>query len=487
MIPALFPDQEIFVQQIRASLAAHQRIIACAATGFGKTYTFIHIALAALERGRTVLILSESKKIYKQIKKALPHTRNINADNKGIPIITGHCYLAMAQTLSRRKYMLEIFKNMGANLFCITDEAHIGTHSKILEAIPLAYLIGFTATPNYKDAKHLPRIYHNIVVGPQPFELVQAGRLSPYRHWQRQQANLEGLELLSTGDFSAESQERAFETPKVYDGLFQDLHTTKFKKAIIYCASIKHAEDVTTQLRSNGFRCVCIHSKSQDLDAKLECFTHGTIPICVSVGMLTKGFDEPEIDLVILQRATTSLALYLQMMGRGSRKHPGKTGFTVLDYGGNGSRHHPWDWERDWKTLWNTAPKKRESIAPIKICPDCDELLPASIRTCPGCGHVFEVAASAPVQESTLVEITGAYQPLIGKMLSELPAPDLAIYAKLKNKKAHAIRVAKRQEQLQPGFLRIFGDSMGYKPGWALYQVKELSTEPIEFYDIKLK
>lgn len=488
-IPTLFPDQVAFVQEIRLKLHDKKRIIACAATGFGKTYTFIHIALAALERGRTVLVLSESKKIYKQIQAALPRTRHINANSSSVPILPGGCYLAMAQTLARRKHMLLLLEAMGDNLLVITDEAHIGTHSRILEQLSSALLIGFTASPNYKDAKHLPRIYHDIVVGPQPFELVQAGRLSPYRHFERMQADLGKLELLSTGDFSPRSQESAFETTKVYAGLLKDLADFPYKKCLIFCASIKHAEDLTLKLKEHSLSCVCIHSKAEDGDTYLETFTHGPINICVSVGMLTKGFDCPPIDLIILQRATTSLSLYLQMMGRGSRisLDTGKTRLTVVDYGGNGSRHKPWDYHRDWATLWNTAPKKRESVAPIKVCPDCDALVPASMRRCPECGHIFADPFKDLIEDSTLVEITGAYSPLIGRKLSELSAAELSVYAKSKNKKAHAIRVAKRQEQLSPGFLKQFGNAMGYKPGWAQYQQQELSTEPIEFYDILLK
>jgi type I site-specific restriction endonuclease len=59
--------------------------------------------------------------------------------------------------------------------------------------------------------------------------------------------------------------------------------------------------------------------------------------ILTSVGILTTGFDEPTVDTIILNRATKSLTLYYQMIGRGSRKLPNKDQFTVIDLGNNAS------------------------------------------------------------------------------------------------------------------------------------------------------
>jgi superfamily II DNA or RNA helicase len=60
--------------------------------------------------------------------------------------------------------------------------------------------------------------------------------------------------------------------------------------------------------------------------------------ILTSVGILTTGFDEPTVDTIILNRATKSLTLYYQMIGRGSRKLPNKDQFTVIDLGNNAAR-----------------------------------------------------------------------------------------------------------------------------------------------------
>lgn len=473
-------------ESILSELILYRSTIACAATGSGKTHMFIDIAQKELDKGYTILILSETIKIYRQIVSKL-HAMHINPHVKNIPIIRGKCYIAMTQTLVRRTYAVHALSRLASNLLVIVDEAHIGTHTELLRKFPDARIIGFTASPDWRSAKHLPDIYQSLVLGPQPHELIQEGHLCPYKHFERQKADLTFLQKKSTGDFSEESQKKVFEAARVYDGLHDDLALVSYSKAIIFCASIKHAEDVRENLSAYGFISTLVHSKQgKDAEENLRQFTNGVINICVSVGQLTKGFDFPPIDLVILLRATTSLALYLQMIGRGSRTYPGKQSFTVLDYGGNGTRHGLWDQDRPWQQLWRPQNKRKDSVAPIKCCPNCDTLMPASAMKCKECGYIFLIKEKEPIKDSVLIELTEDYNKITGMHVSSLSPEQLAIYAKSKNKKAHAVRVAKAQEQKTPGFLEQFGNAMGYKRGWAMYQLQGL-TEPIEFYDTVLK
>ena len=235
-----------FIEQIRTNLAKYKKIIACAATGSGKSKVFIHIAGMAHAKGLTVLILTESSKIYEQITDEL-HAGNIDASKKDSSILPGEIYIGMAQSLANRKKMIASFISMRKNLLIINDEAHIGTATKLLLQFPDAYLIGFTATPDWRAAKHLTLLYNACIVGPQPDELVQSGFLVSYQHFARVLADLDDLKIRN-GEFTEESQERIFETAKVYDGLVKDLHTVPYKKAVVFCASIKHCREVSEQL-----------------------------------------------------------------------------------------------------------------------------------------------------------------------------------------------------------------------------------------------
>jgi len=66
-------------------------------------------------------------------------------------------------------------------------------------------------------------------------------------------------------------------------------------------------------------------------DAVVRGFRGGSIPVVCNVGVLTLGFDYPELSNIILARPTMSLALYYQMVGRGVRPHPSKQSTFVVD------------------------------------------------------------------------------------------------------------------------------------------------------------
>lgn len=476
----LRPYQNDFVNNIRKALAKWRKVIACAATGSGKTKCFIFITKEAIAKGRTVLIISESLKIYRQISNEVGQCHNIADGVKEMYVHPNYVYVAMAQTLAKREAIIKQFAALCQDLLIITDEAHIGTPTKLLKQLPDAYLIGFTATPDFKFAKHLPELYNNIVVGPQPQELIEMDFLSPYYHYERKVANLSSLKK-SGGDYTELSQEQAFEKREVFDGLLDDLLKFKFKKAIVFCASIKHARYVCEQLRSFGYQVAEVHSKNPKSDYQLFQFTSGEIKICVSVGILTKGYDFPDIDLIILQRATISLPLYCQMIGRGSRKSPGKDKFTVLDYGGNATRLNLWNFEHDWSKKWNSAPKRKsEGVAPVKMCPHCGFMMSTMVMICPGCGKEMEKLPPTP-KETELIEITEKYNTLRGRRISSLTAQELALYVKITNKKPFAKRIATSKGQ---DFLESYAKEVKWKYGWWNHIVADQS---LEFHDIVIK
>lgn len=481
----LRPYQIKLVTDLRNNIGAHKKVLGAMATGGGKTAVFISIAQSALSKGRTVLVITESRKIFTQIAAEIKQADEIRPAVKNIGIHRGRCYIAMAQTLVRRPGMIEKFKFLKDNLLIINDEAHINTATKLLEQIPDALLLGFTATP---QGRHLKKLYSQCVVGPQPDELVRLGFLSPYRHFARVGADTDKL-VIENGEFTEESQKEAFGTAALYEGIANDLRKFTFEKCMIFCASIAHCEQVYERLTLLEFNCVRIHSKrSREEDATdMFNFKMGNINICVSVGSLTKGFDWPPVDLIVLDRATTSTALYLQMIGRGSRIWQGKKNFTVLDYGENYKYHGLWDQDREWQTIWNSAREKKDGVSPIKLCPNCDYLCKQSDKLCPNCGHEFEVnkegEEEARKKEGELIEITKNWS---GRKISEFDPNELAIYARIRNKKPYAIRIASSHYQHgKTKYLVDFAQAMNYKVAWAHMKMNEIdrSENKIDFFD----
>lgn len=486
----LRPYQLEFVQNLSKSVARNKRIVACAPTGSGKTKTFISISQKATLRERAVIIISESTKIHKQISDEAGGTDIANGV-KFVHIKNGQLYVAMAQTLARRPLIIEQINRLDPAPLIIVDEAHIGTPSNIIHKLSEdIMIIGFTATPDARVAKHLPEIYSDCVICCSVDDLIQQGFLCSYTHYARSNSGLSLLELRN-GEYSEASQNNAFNTNEVYEGIFDDLDKIPYKKCMIFVSSISHCEDMHQKLLERGYRSTRYHSKLSNANYELAKFTELDIAdICVSVGSLTKGFDFPGIDLVILNRATTSLPLYLQMIGRASRPVPaiGKTHFYCLDYGGNWERHGLyWD-DRPWDKLWKQKKKDRKSLGVMTVaqCEQCDAIIPASTKICPYCGYQ-RPQTDKDLAQGELIEITAAYNSLVGRNISSLSPSELSIYAKMKVKQRFAARVAKAMEQRKPGFIQQFGRYMGYKSGWADMQLSMIGSELIDFADITLR
>jgi superfamily II DNA or RNA helicase len=481
----LRPYQEELVNSINASLSKNKRIIACSATGSGKTKVFVHITHLALAKNKAVLIITERTKIYKQIKNEFPNTKiELIAEGvKHVNVSTGNVYIAMAQTLTKRPFILAALNALCNNLLIINDEAHISWATKPIKQLPNAYLIGFTATPDAKFAKHLPELYNDCVVGPQPQFLIEQGFLCPYNHFERRLINKADLVKSSTGDYTEASQEKAFEKREVFDGLLTDIYAFKYKKCMIFTASIQHCRTVANQLRGVGFAVSEVHSKNPNSDYELFQFTDGPIDLCVSVGSLTAGFDCPVVDLIMLLRATLSTPLYCQILGRGSRPAPGKSSFTVVDYGLNGTRHGLWNQEREWDKLWKqTKANKNEKAAPVKLCDNCGFLMAPASTKCPNCGTEQQPKKQTEQEkkETLLVELTGEFNKLRGRRISSLTPDELAVYVRHTNKKAFGKRIAKAQGQ---EFLEGYAKAIKWKYGWWNHIV----AEPLEFADVVVR
>lgn len=501
----LFPEQKTLKLAAARAAKDHKWVIVQSATGSGKSVIMGDIIYGGLKKGKTFLVLTESKKIFNQLSNEFGAVR-INSKTNHFVLRPNNVYVAMSQSLANRKRIIASFLELGEKLILMIDEAHIGTTKNVVEVFPCMRL-GFTATPAYRWAKHLPELYNSIVTGLQIEELVQLGRLTPYRHIGRKRIDGSALQKGSNGEYTEASQERAFGTSMVYDGLHEDLKVIQYKCAIIYVASIEQCEKVYANLVNQGYNCAIFHSKVVDQEAELHKYHNDTsCKIMVSVAALTKGYDNPLIDLIILLRATTSLPLYLQMIGRGGRtlkqewerlswqaREPfdlkEKLSFTCLDYGLNFDRFGAWDSDRDWSELSKEKEKADKEAAPTKECPKCNSYLPTSARTCKWCGYVFPIEEKE-LQIGELVDFNEVKSKLLGRRINTLTAEEFADYTKAYSSLNRVIRVvmAIRQAErwqyayaVKPpenvpdewrgrNFLRDFGAAMGYAEKW--YQAK---------------
>lgn len=105
------------------------------------------------------------------------------------------------------------------------------------------------------------------------------------------------------------------------------------KSTLVFCVDLAHVADLTDMFRRHHIdaRYVTSNTKSKERTEKLESFKRGEYPVLLNCGIFTEGTDIPNIDCIVLARPTQSRNLLVQMIGRGLRKHPGKTNCHVID------------------------------------------------------------------------------------------------------------------------------------------------------------
>jgi type I site-specific restriction endonuclease len=128
------------------------------------------------------------------------------------------------------------------------------------------------------------------------------------------------------------------------------------RKTLIFNNGIKTSKYVKETFAKAGYPIRHLDNTTSDQERReiLHWFKNKKDAILTSVGILTTGFDEPTVETIILNRATRSLTLYHQMIGRGSRILPNKSEFTVIDLGNNAQRFGLWDSDVDWESIFHS-------------------------------------------------------------------------------------------------------------------------------------
>jgi superfamily II DNA or RNA helicase len=374
----------------------NERMVVCLPTGAGKTVVFSTYAAAMVASGQTVAIAVNRRELLTQTQNALKKmgivAGVISSKSKNFPL--SKCYVMMVETIARRKAHLEALKQRCSVL--IVDECHIGNFTKILDGFQK--VIGFSATPMVTQRKTpLAADYHNVYTPVQVSDLIKAGHLTNANTYAPKNS-------VSSKNFKVKRSTGEFDERQMGDLLSQEkyLHyavsyAKKYaenKRSIVYNANIEHSLAVTHAMKSAGLNAYHVDGTTPDYERKQILMNLFEQPDAIvnNVGILTFGFDCPEVETIILNRATTSLPLYLQMCGRGSRLSSKitKDSFTIVDLCGNYALHGQWQDDRDWDTLFHKKANDSEGAAPMKSCPSCDAVIHARIMVCPHCDHVFE-------------------------------------------------------------------------------------------------
>lgn len=229
--------------------------------------------------------------------------------------------------------------------FIVVDEAHHApaeSFAKVMRHFRPQYRLGLTATAKRLDGQSLEPYF-----GRPTFEFdlptaLKGGWLAKvdYRliagdsidQLQLSKAQLRGLSIaqLNRRLFIPQQEEAIAET------VLKHLSQLENPRAIGYCRSIEHAERTAASLPD----ALAIHSAltASERRRRMDAFRAGEVSTITGIDIPSEGLDVPDVNVLFFLRQTDSYTVYLQQLGRGLRRHPGKEKVTVLDFVGSVER-----------------------------------------------------------------------------------------------------------------------------------------------------
>jgi len=446
----LYPFQLDAVERVRECIRQGKKnIILSSPTGSGKTVIGTHFLEASSRKERRSTFIADRINLIDQTSAML--------DTYGIShgVIQAQHWrsrpwekvqVASAPTLERRSW------DINTDLMII-DEAH-GIRKVITDRISKrdCITIGLTATP---FTKGLGKFYDAIVNVTTTNKLIAEGYLSKYRIFAASEPDMSGAEVVAGEWTDKAAAERAM--PIIGDCVAEYLKHGDNKKFIAFGVNVAHCEEMQAQMMAAGVQCALYTYQTGDEERaemvrefrKPDSYIRGLI----SVAALSKGFDVPDVEVIIMARPLrSSFAEHIQIMGRGLRRDPANPDkvCTILDHAGNVVRfwqemhdfyEHGWDVLDDGKR----KPKKKADQNPEKAsvkCPRCFSVhMPA--RVCPSCGFIHPRRSDVTHQAGELIALAGG-----------ATAP-------------------KEQKQEIWSQLQQLKNERGYSDGWAAHKYRE--------------
>ena len=448
----LRPHQVAVVEALREGFRqGHRTQLLYAPTGFGKTEAAIFLMAATKAKYRRAAIVLDRLVLVDQT--------SMRLTKYGIPhgvLQSGHwkydtshlLQVCSAQTLERR----DKFPAMD---LLLVDECHI-TRKQTLDYIaanPNTNVIGLTATP---FTKGLGAVYKNVVVGATTEWLVENKWLCPLRVFVAKEIDMTGAKKVAGEWAQDEVTNRGMQiTGDIVEEWVKKTHEIygKPEKTIVFCAGVRHGEDLVEKFANAGYNFVSISYRDTDElkreaiedFAKPDTQIHGLI----ATDILTRGFDVPDVKIGVSARPfSKSLSSHIQQMGRVMRPHHSKEFAVWLDHSGNYLR-----FRNDWDSIYSDGVEKLdERVEKAKkeltkeekedaVCPKCGFLWPKGSDFCPSCGHVM-------TRRNSVIQVPGKLQELGMK---------------------------KRGEDTQSFYsqLLFYANQRAYNPNWAAHKFRE--------------
>ncbi|MGB3144542.1 MAG: DEAD/DEAH box helicase [Maribacter sp.] len=329
-------------------------------TGGGKTVVFSEIAKRYIERTKKkVVVLTHRIELSQQTSRMLNgfgvKNKIINSEVKELQDQDEFmCFVAMVETLNNRLQEEKVeINNIG---LVIIDEAHYNSFRKLFKFFENSIILGVTATPLSSNIK-LPMKdnYNKLIIGESIQSLIDQKFLANANMF-NYDVSLQSLKLGISGDYTVKSSDELYGNHSMLGKLMSAyVEIAKGTKTLIFNNGINTSRYVYETFKKAGYNIRHLDNKNNATERKeiLKWFKETPDAILTSVSILTTGFDEPTVETIILNRATRSLTLYFQMIGRGSRYLPHKEEFNVIDMGNNIARFGMWNAGIDWQEIFH--------------------------------------------------------------------------------------------------------------------------------------
>lgn len=312
--------------------------------GVGKTY------LAAFDsKGfERVLFVAHREEILKQAAVSFHNVRN--SDDYGFfdgteKSTDKSVIFASVATLGRSEYLNDKYFPRDYFDYIVVDEFHHsvnGQYRRIVEYFKSEFLLGLTATPERMDGKNIYEICDYNV----PYEIslksaINKGMLVPFHYYGiYDDMDYSGIHIVRGKYDEKELNETYIGNVYRHDLIYKYYRKYGSKRALGFCCSREHAEEMAQEFCKRGIPSVAVYSNSnseyaEERSVAIKKLTDGEIRVIFSVDMFNEGVDIPSVDMVMFLRPTESPIVFLQQLGRGLRKSKGKEYLDVLDFIGN--------------------------------------------------------------------------------------------------------------------------------------------------------
>ena len=396
----LRPYQAASVESLRTGFRSnHNRQVLAAPTGAGKSRIMEHMIRSAMEKGSRIMFVCERRILVDQF--------SAHLDRAGIDhgvLMAGHwrfrpdrqVQVASAQTIER-------MESLPTTDIVFIDELHACMRKSIinmLERQPKLRVVGATATPFHPS---IGKYFTNVVSVTSMAKLVEEKFLVPFRVFVAKEIDTAGLKVVAgewkKDDLEKRGQQIVGDVVADYIRISNQVFGG-YRKTICFSCGIAHGAELAQKFNEAGINAVQISSEDDEeyRDEVLKDFARpdSDIKVVISVAILSRGFDQSDVDYVILARPLKkSFSEHVQMVGRGARIHPGKDMCVIQDNSGNWLR-----FADDWDKLYHDgvqelgqgqdAKPKKEPTQEQKDackCPKCSVVW-AGGDTCLNCGHV---------------------------------------------------------------------------------------------------